>query len=136
MNTDNQLRGCIGSLIAHQPLVADVAANAQSAAFKDPRFKAVILSEYQDIDFHISVLSVPEKLNITSRKELIRDLRPGIDGLILEENGRKATYLPSVWQQLPNPENFVSELRLKAGLTANDWSMNTTVHRYTTEEFC
>ena len=136
LNTDNQLRGCIGSLIAHQPLVADVAANAQSAAFKDPRFKAVILSEYQDIDFHISVLSVPEKLNITSRKELIRDLRPGIDGLILEENGRKATYLPSVWQQLPNPENFVAELRLKAGLTANDWSMDTTVHRYTTEEFC
>jgi MEMO1 family protein len=136
LNVRNQLRGCIGSLIAHQPLVADVAGNAQSAAFKDPRFKPVTLDEYQNIDFHISVLSAPEPLDITSREELITRLRPGIDGLILEENGRKATYLPSVWDQLPEPESFVSELRRKAGLRANDWGTNTTVHRYTTEEFC
>ncbi len=135
LNIKNQLRGCIGSLTAHQPLVADVANNAQSAAFKDSRFKPVTLDEYQNIDFHISILSIPEKLIISSREEFIRILRPGIDGIILEENGKKATYLPSVWEQLPLAESFVSELRRKAGLAPGDWGSNTIVQRYTTEEF-
>jgi AmmeMemoRadiSam system protein B/AmmeMemoRadiSam system protein A len=132
----DQLRGCIGSLVAHQPLVVDVANNAQSAAFKDPRFSPVTLDEYQNIDFHISVLSIPEKLKLSNRKDLIATIRPGVDGLILEENGKKATYLPSVWEQLPTAELFVSELRRKAGLPAEGWNASTLVHRYTTEEFC
>jgi AmmeMemoRadiSam system protein A len=136
LNINQQLRGCIGSLAAHRPLVTDVAHNAQAAAFKDPRFKPLTLGEYQQVDIHISVLSPPELLEVNSRADLLSRLRPGIDGLIINEGGKRATYLPSVWEQLPDPENFVAELRRKAGLRANAWAENTTIHRYTTEEFC
>ncbi len=136
LNINQQLRGCIGSLAAHRPLVTDVAHNAQAAAFKDPRFKPLTLGEYQQVDIHISVLSPPELLEVDSRADLLSRLRPGIDGLIINEGGKRATYLPSVWEQLPDPESFVAELRRKAGLRANAWAANTTIHRYTTEEFC
>ena len=136
LNINQQLRGCIGSLAAHRPLVTDVAHNAQAAAFKDPRFKPLTLGEYQQVDIHISVLSPPELLEVNSRADLLSRLRPGIDGLIINEGGKRATYLPSVWEQLPDPESFVAELRRKAGLRANGWAANTTIHRYTTEEFC
>lgn len=135
LNIDGRLRGCIGSLIAHRPLVLDIAHNAQAAAFKDPRFPALTLEEFNQVDLHISVLSVPEPLAVSTREELITELQPGIDGLIIEENGKRATYLPSVWEQLPNPEDFVSELRRKAGLSPMAWSENTIVQRYRTEEF-
>ncbi len=131
-----QLRGCIGSLVAHRPLVADIAGNAQAAAFKDPRFKAINLDEYQRLEFHISVLSIPEKMTVNSRQELIETIRPGIDGLILERESHRATYLPSVWQQLESPELFITELRKKAGLSGEGWSNDTIIHRYSTEEFC
>jgi AmmeMemoRadiSam system protein A len=136
LKINEQLRGCIGSLSAHRPLVTDVAHNAQAAAFKDPRFKPLNLSEYQQVDFHISVLSPPELLEVDSRADLLSRLRPGIDGLIIDEGGKRATYLPSVWAQLPDPESFVAELRRKAGLRPDAWAANTTIHRYTTEEFC
>lgn len=136
LNIDKQLRGCIGSLEAHRPLVTDVAHNAQAAAFKDPRFKPLTLDEYQRVDIHISVLSAPELLNVSSRDDLLAKLRPGIDGLIIDEGSKRATYLPSVWEQLPDPENFLAELRRKAGLSTKGWAANTTIHRYTTEEFC
>ncbi|MBQ74563.1 MAG: hypothetical protein CMQ20_06000 [Gammaproteobacteria bacterium] len=136
LNINDGLRGCIGSLAAHRPLVVDIAHNAQAAAFNDPRFKPLTLAEYQQVDFHISVLSVPQVLAVSSRTELIDKLRAGIDGLIIEENGRRATYLPSVWEQINDAETFVSELRRKAGLDASGWHADTVVHRYTTEEFC
>ena len=136
LNIDNRLRGCIGSLIAHRPLILDIFSNSQAAAFKDPRFKPLTIDEFHQTDIHISVLSVPEKLTVSSREQLLTQLRPGVDGLILEENGRRATYLPSVWEQLPDPEAFVTELRRKAGLAATSWSDNVIIHRYRTEEFC
>ncbi|MCZ6504188.1 MAG: AmmeMemoRadiSam system protein B [Gammaproteobacteria bacterium] len=136
LNINRQLRGCIGTLVAHQPLITDVAHNAQAAAFKDPRFKPLTIDEFQNVDFHISVLSVPEVLPLSSREELIAKLRPGIDGLIIEYEGKRATYLPSVWSQLADAETFVSELRKKAGLEAGGWHPDTIVQRYTTEEFC
>ncbi|MCB1691841.1 MAG: AmmeMemoRadiSam system protein B [Pseudomonadales bacterium] len=135
LNIDGRLRGCIGSLVAHRPLVIDVANNAQAAAYNDPRFGPLSLDEYQRVDVHISVLSAPEPMSVSSREDLIEQLRPGVDGLILEERGRRATYLPSVWEQLPDPETFVAELRAKAGLPRDGWSPETTVSRYTTEEF-
>ncbi len=134
LNIDSRLRGCIGSLLAHQPLIADIASNAQSAAFKDPRFRPLNLEEYHRLEIHISVLTVPERLDVESRAELLEQLHPGVDGLILEENGKRATYLPSVWEQLPDPESFISELRRKAGLPAHTWD-DTIVQRYRTEEF-
>ena len=136
LNINQRLRGCIGTLVAHRPLIADVAHNAQAAAFKDPRFKPLTFDEFQNVDLHISVLSVPEILSLSSREELIAKLRPGIDGLIIEYEGKRATYLPSVWSQLSDAETFVSELRRKAGLKVGEWHPDTIVHRYTTEEFC
>lgn len=136
LNIDGKLRGCIGSLNAHRPLMLDVASNAQSAAFKDPRFSPLTMAEYMKTDFHISVLSPPVDSPVESREALIERLRPGIDGLILIEGGKQATYLPSVWEQLPTPELFVSELRKKAGLPAPGWSDQMRVLTYTTEEFC
>ncbi|MCB1644607.1 MAG: AmmeMemoRadiSam system protein B [Pseudomonadales bacterium] len=136
LNLNGQLRGCIGSLQAHKSLLADVASNAQSAAFRDPRFAPLTLGEYQLIDVHISVLSTPVTMNVTSRDDLIQQLRPGVDGLIIEENGHRATYLPSVWEQLKEPEVFVRELRRKAGLSGDGWNTQTRCFRYSTEEFC
>lgn len=136
LNIKGQLRGCIGSLVAHRPLVVDVAQNAQAAAFKDPRFNPLTFDEYQSVDIHISVLSRPEPISVESREDLLLKIRPGVDGLILEENGHRATYLPSVWEQIPEPERFVAELRKKAGLSSSGWESSTTIHRYTTEEFC
>lgn len=135
LNRQGQLRGCIGSLSAHQPLVSDVAHNARAAAFKDPRFRPLTLDEYHDVEVHISVLSPPEPMDIASREDLLRTLRPGIDGLVIEEGSQRATYLPSVWEQLADPETFVAELRRKAGLSPEGWSPSTRVFRYTTEEF-
>ncbi len=135
LEKQGQLRGCIGSLVAHRELVADVAHNAQSAAFRDPRFPGLTLAEYAQIDLHISVLSAPEPFPVESREALIDALRPGVDGLILSEGGRRATYLPSVWSQLPEPDRFVSELRRKAGLSPDGWSPQTVMERYTTFEF-
>lgn len=136
LNINKKLRGCIGSLVAHRPLITDVAHNAQAAAFKDHRFKPLTLEEFHNVDFHISVLSVPEVLQLGSREELVAKLRPGVDGLIIEHDGKRATYLPSVWEQINDADTFVSELRRKAGLNASGWHADTIVHRYTTEEFC
>ncbi|MDA1299247.1 MAG: AmmeMemoRadiSam system protein B [Proteobacteria bacterium] len=136
LNIAGQLRGCIGSLVAHRPLIVDVANNAQTAAFKDPRFKALTLPEFMGVDIHISVLTVPERIEVDDRASLISALRVGTDGLIIEEGSHRATYLPSVWTQLPDPEQFVSELRRKAGLPGDGWSTATRVLRYQTEEFC
>jgi AmmeMemoRadiSam system protein A len=135
INLNGKLRGCIGSLAAHRPLAQDVVYNAQSAAFRDPRFPPLKKTELKNIDIHISVLSQPEPLPVGSREELLQKIRPGIDGLIIQEEGRRATYLPSVWSQLPEPNQFISELRAKAGLNRNGWSDDTQVFRYTTEEF-
>lgn len=135
LNIDGQLRGCIGSLNAHRPLVLDVAHNAQAAAFKDPRFKAVTHAEYQQLDVHISILSRATPLLVNSLQSLEQALRPGIDGLIIKEGTRQATYLPSVWSQLPDPGQFIRELRRKAGLHPEGWNTDTEVFTYTTVEF-
>lgn len=135
LNLAGRLRGCIGSLAAHQPLVVDVAKNAQSAAFRDPRFAPLTLAEWASISVHISVLSPPEPINVSSREALLKVLRPGVDGLILEDGIHRATYLPSVWEQLPEPDRFVTELRRKAGLPGEGWHTGTRLQRYSTFEF-
>jgi MEMO1 family protein len=135
LKINNRLRGCIGSLQAQRPLFADVMHNSLSAAFKDPRFKPLTVEELSLIDIHISVLSPPETIEIDSRQALLDRLRPGIDGLILEDGEHRSTYLPSVWEQIPDPEDFVSALRAKAGLPREGWSDTMQVSLYTTEEF-
>lgn len=128
------LRGCIGSLQAERTLVEDVARNAQAAAFEDPRFSPLVAEEFEHLEYHISVLSPPRPLAVASREELLEHLRPRIDGLVIEEGHRRATFLPSVWEQLPEPEQFVSHLRLKAGLSAAGWNSGTRILTYQVEE--
>jgi len=135
LNLHGQLRGCIGSLVATRMLVLDVANNAAAAAFNDRRFKPLKPAEFADLDLHISVLSPARPLLVNSRDELLEHLRPGIDGLILQEGNHRSTYLTSVWEKLPDPDQFVSELRAKAGLPKEGWSDAMQVSIYTTEEF-
>jgi AmmeMemoRadiSam system protein B/AmmeMemoRadiSam system protein A len=135
LNIEGRLRGCIGSLESHRPLIIDVIRNAEAAAFEDPRFPPLSLDEYQQVDIHISVLSKPEPMKVSSRQDLLSRLRSGVDGLIIQEGNKRATFLPAVWEQLPDPETFLTELRKKARLEAKGWSEQTIVHRYSSEEF-
>ncbi len=130
-----ELRGCIGSIEARRMLVVDVVKNAHAAAFTDPRFNALTSKEFRDLRVHISVLSEPQGVAFTSEDDLIRQLRPGIDGVILEEGSCRATYLPAVWRALPDARDFLEQLKLKAGLPADYWSERIQVRRYTTESF-
>lgn len=133
LHAHDLLRGCIGHLEAIQPLVADVAENAFSAAFRDPRFSPVTPPELNDLTLHISVLSKPEAITFSSEDDLIRQLRPGIDGLILRDAHHRGTFLPSVWESLPQPVEFLTQLKAKAGLPPNHWSETIEFDRYTTE---
>lgn len=128
-----QLRGCIGSLVAHRPLIADIAANAFAAAFSDPRFPPLRSDEFEQLEIHLSLLSPSSPMQFSSEQDLANQLRPGVDGLILSDRGRRGTFLPSVWASLPTPEQFLQHLKLKAGLPANHWSDSLQVERYTVE---
>ena len=135
LNKSGQLRGCIGTLIPHRSLVADVANNAIASAFSDPRFPPLTSSETDQLTVSISVLTPSEPVEFTDEKDLISKIRPGIDGLILEDGGYRGTFLPSVWEQLPDVQMFWSHLKRKAGLPANHWSDTLKVSRYTTEYY-
>jgi hypothetical protein len=130
-----QLRGCIGHLEAIQPLVLDVAENAFAAAFRDPRFPPLTRPELEELAIEISVLSVALPLSFTSEEELLALLEPGRDGLILEAGAARGTFLPSVWESLPEPRDFLRHLKVKAGLRPDDWSDDIRVRRYRTESF-
>lgn len=130
-----QLRGCIGMLEAQRPLVQDIAENAFAAAFRDPRFPPLSAEEFKDLDLHISILSAAEAISFISEQDLISQLQPGIDGLILQDGYRRGTFLPSVWEQLPEPRQFLRHLKQKAGLPADYWSDKLKAYRYNTETF-
>jgi AmmeMemoRadiSam system protein A len=127
------LRGCIGRLEAGRPLAEDIADNAYSAAFQDPRFPPLRENELEELEIHLSLLTPAEPIEFTSERNLLEQLQPGVDGLILAEGSRRGTFLPSVWEQLPSPEEFLQHLKLKAGLPANYWSDSLKVWRYRTE---
>ncbi len=112
-----KLRGCIGSLHANMPLVNAVADSAFKAAFKDPRFPPVTSDELEQIEISISVLSPQEEINFKNEAELLAKLRPGIDGLVIENQRRSATFLPSVWEQIPDKSKFLAQLKVKAGIS-------------------
>lgn len=135
LKLDGQLRGCIGSLSAYQPLVQDVAAHAYAAAFNDPRFPPLSAAELPHLEVHISILSPPTPLWFTSEEDLLAQLRPGQDGLILQFQHHRATFLPAVWESLPDPQSFLAHLKQKAGLSPNFWSPELRVDRYITESF-
>ncbi|MBW2272097.1 MAG: AmmeMemoRadiSam system protein A [Deltaproteobacteria bacterium] len=128
-----ELRGCIGSLEARQALAYDTSDNAFKAAFRDPRFAAVEAAELPELEIHISVLSPLERVHVDSEGELLALLQPGIDGVLLVQPPCRGTFLPSVWEGLPEPEQFLRELKRKAGLPEEHWSEDLEVWRYTTQ---
>jgi AmmeMemoRadiSam system protein A len=130
-----ELRGCVGSFEARLPLVQDVARNAYAAAFRDPRFPALSGGELSELDLHISLLSPLEPVPVEGRADLLRQIRPGLDGLLLEDHPHRSTFLPQVWESLPAPEDFLEELLLKAGLARDHWSDSIRFFRYQVEEF-
>jgi len=129
----HQLRGCIGMLNAVRPLVEDIAENAFSAAFRDPRFPPVSTKELPQLEIHLSILSPAEPMSFYSEEDLIHQLRPGIDGLIMQEGGHCGTFLPSVWESLAEPEEFLRHLKQKSGLASDYWSDSLKVSRYQCE---
>ena len=127
-----KLRGCIGTSVARNPLVKDVANNAYAAAFKDRRFKALTGPEMKNTAIKLSILSPPESLPVGGELDLLKRLRPGTDGLILEHGSMRSLFLPDVWETLPEPRRFVSQLKVKAGLPARYWSNMIAAYRFTT----
>ncbi len=135
LQRDGQLRGCIGTVEAVRPLVEDVSLHAYAAAFLDPRFEPLSEPELVGLDIRISVLSPRRLMNVASEQDLLEQLRPGQDGLVLELGGREATFLPAVWKQLSKPADFVQHLKRKAGLDPEAWDEAMQFYRYTTDEF-
>ncbi|MET0065659.1 MAG: AmmeMemoRadiSam system protein A [Candidatus Thiodiazotropha sp.] len=135
LNRNGMLRGCIGHLEACQALVTDVAENAFAAAFRDPRFPPLSEAELHHLDIHISILTPAEPVSFDSEEALLRQIRPGIDGLILVDGRHRGTFLPSVWESLPDRRDFLLHLKQKAGLPPHYWSDDLQVYRYETESF-
>lgn len=135
INKAGRLRGCIGSLGAHRTLLDDVKHNARAAAFLDPRFGPVSLREFDQITVEVSLLSKPEPIVFTDQADALRQLRPHVDGVILEHSGHRATFLPQVWESLPTPTAFLSHLKQKAGLPDTFWAPDIKLSRYTVEKW-
>jgi hypothetical protein len=126
----DELRGCIGSLKPMRPLGVDVRANAIAAAFRDPRFPPLAVVEYEAVSVEVSLLSADERLDVRDEDDLLARLRPDIDGLVIEYGHHRATFLPQVWESLPEPRGFLAALKRKAGLPADFWSRQVNVARY------
>ena len=135
LSLQGELRGCIGHLEAQMPLAADVAENAFSAAFRDPRFPPLSERELKKLEIHISILTPSEPMQFDSEADLLGKIKPGIDGLILVEGRHRGTFLPAVWESLPDPDSFLRHLKQKAGLPDDYWSDTLEVFRYETESF-
>ena len=132
----SDLRGCIGSLVAHRPLIDDVRENAIAAATRDPRFSPVTAKELSGLVIEVSVLTPSEPLAFDGPEDLLRKLRPHVDGVVIARGWNRATFLPQVWEQLPSPEAFLSNLCYKAGLPGNAWRWpDLEVSIYQVEEF-
>ena len=130
-----QLRGCIGSVEAYRPLVEDVAKNAWSAAFRDPRFGQVTQTEFHNLHFEISILTKSQSMQFSSEVDLKQQIVPGKDGLILQDGYQRGLFLPAVWEKLPDVDSFLSQLKQKAGLSADHWSESIRVERFYSFEF-
>lgn len=130
LTQNSQLRGCIGSLEAYRPLATDVAENAVAAAFRDPRFPPLTREELDRTRVEVSLLEPSEPIVFADEADAIAHLRPDIDGVILAHGSRRATFLPQVWESLPDPQRFMAQLKLKAGLPANFWDEEITLARY------
>jgi AmmeMemoRadiSam system protein A len=135
LNLDKKLRGCIGSLRAHRMLLDDIKANAQAAAFKDPRFKPLTAAEYEHIEVEISLLSTLSALTCSDEAAALAQLQPHVHGVIFEYGHHRSTYLPQVWDNFADPAMFLATLKQKAGLPPNFWEAGVKIQTYTVAKF-
>ena len=134
LTLNQQLRGCIGSLVARRSLYDDLISNAKAAAFSDPRFKPLNVDEFQKIGLEISLLSAPILLTYTSVEELKSKIVAGEDGVIVQYKNHQATFLPQVWEQLPTFELFFEHLFAKAGVSVKCLEYDATIYTYKVEK--
>ena len=130
LHYDNELRGCIGSIIAHRSLLDDVVQNALLASFDDPRFQPLSSDEFSHLKLEVSVLSKPEILEYADFNDLLNKVQPNIDGLILKYGAYQGTFLPQVWEQLPLPKEFLEHLSIKAGSNPSIYNKYPAIYRY------
>ncbi len=130
-----ELRGCIGTLEAHRPLLADVKSNAVAAALRDPRFLPLEADELGRIRVEVSLLSAPEAMAFSDEADALAQLLPEVDGVIFQYGPYRSTFLPQVWEQLPAPRDFLARLKQKAGLPAHFWAEGIKLSRYTVEKW-
>jgi AmmeMemoRadiSam system protein B/AmmeMemoRadiSam system protein A len=131
-----KLRGCIGTLEAHRALGVDVQANAVAAAMRDPRFKPLTAAEFGSVRVEVSVLSATESVQFSDEADALAQLRPGIDGVIFQYGYHRSTFLPQVWENFPDPREFMGHLKHKAGLPPDFWNPAVTLSRYTVRKWC
>lgn len=132
LEKNNQLRGCIGSIIPHRSLIEDIVINAQHAAFKDYRFNPVTKEEIPELQIAVSLLSIPQKISFKDEEDLMEQIRPFKDGIIIRDGNHQSVYLPSVWEQLPDKKDFLRSLKVKAGLAPDYFSNNFEAYRFET----
>ncbi len=129
------LRGCIGSLEAHRPLLTDIKANALAAACRDPRFPPLIADELDRTQLEVSLLSPLSPIAFSSEQDALAQLRPLVDGIVFEHGPYRSTFLPQVWEQLPHPAEFMAHLKHKAGLSPDFWDKDVKLFRYTVSKW-
>lgn len=129
------LRGCIGTLEAHRPLLLDVKENAVAAAFRDPRFPPLMQDELALIRVEVSLLDKPQPMAFQDERDALAQLRSGVDGVIFRFQHYRSTFLPQVWEQLPDPGEFMAHLKNKAGLPGDFWSPEVQLSRYHVEKW-
>jgi AmmeMemoRadiSam system protein A len=136
LTIDRTLRGCIGHIIPRETLIEGIVENAVNAAFRDPRFPPLTRKELDKIEIEVSILTPPKRLSYEGVEDLLKRLRPGVDGVILKKGYYEATFLPQVWQQLPDKEEFLSHLCVKAGLSPSSWKTeNLEISTYQVQAF-
>ncbi len=135
LKENGMLRGCIGSLEARRPLGEDVQHNAEAAAFRDPRFLPLAQDELERIEVEVSVLSEARPMDFFDERDALAQLQPGVDGVILEYGLHRATFLPQVWEELPQPAQFMARLKNKAGLSEGFWTDDIRLSRYSVQKF-
>jgi AmmeMemoRadiSam system protein A len=135
LTMNQHLRGCIGSLEAHRPLLMDVKANAYAAAFRDPRFSPLSIAELDATEIEISLLSPQTSIIFSQESDALAQLRPMVDGIVFEYGHYRSTFLPQVWEQLPEAKTFMAHLKHKAGLHPDFWHDEVRLYRYTVTKF-
>lgn len=130
LTQQGRLRGCIGSLEAHRPLAQDVRENAQAAAFRDPRFAPLAIEEFEHTRVEVSLLTPAQAMSFRDEADFMAQLRPGIDGIVFQYGRHRSTFLPQVWESLPDPGQFMQQLKRKAGLPPNFWHEEVSISRY------